>query len=139
VKRQPRPWRVRLRARLTDKFATNVYTTGVQASKAAQDYRDAGWQALAYHKDNEQGWYCPKCGACYRTLGSGLIVCQKCGGAGLRGFDRPPMPTICPVTGCEWKGWDDGGINDDLGMHRRREHGEGRPVEMVAAKGESTE
>lgn len=66
------------------------------------------------------GWYCDNCGALYRTLGGGIIVCQKCGHLGLRGYERRPRRVAC--RDCEFTGWDDGGVNDDLGRHRRREH-----------------
>jgi hypothetical protein len=66
------------------------------------------------------GWYCSKCGALYSSPGAGLITCQTCGGLGLRGFARRPRRVEC--ADCRWQGWDDGGVNDDLGRHRRREH-----------------
>jgi DNA-directed RNA polymerase subunit RPC12/RpoP len=68
------------------------------------------------------GWYCSGCGALYSSPGYGYIVCQKCGHSGLRGFSKRPVRVRCEVEGCEFTGWDDGGVNDDLGMHRRREH-----------------
>lgn len=70
----------------------------------------------------DRGWYCTGCGALYRTPGYGLINCQRCGHLGLRGFDRLPCRVTCPVVGCDFKGWDDGGVNDDLGRHRRKAH-----------------
>jgi hypothetical protein len=68
------------------------------------------------------GWYCSKCGALYSSPGTGVITCQKCGGLGLRGFHRPPRRIGCAE--CDWQGWDDGGINDDLGRHHRQKHAE---------------
>lgn len=68
------------------------------------------------------GWYCTECGATYATPGSGLISCQRCGAIGLRGFRRYPRRIQCPISGCGFRGWDDGGVNDDLGEHARREH-----------------
>ena len=70
----------------------------------------------------QHGWYCSDCGALYRTLGSGHIVCQKCGHSGLRGFRKRPQRVVCSfiiTAGCPWTGWDDGGVNDDLGQHLR--------------------
>lgn len=66
------------------------------------------------------GYYCTKCGTCYSTPGSGMIVCQACGGIGLRGYSRRPRKVACPRGECDWTGWDDGGVNDDLGRHTRR-------------------
>lgn len=68
------------------------------------------------------GWYCSGCGALYKTLGYGAIHCQVCGKLGLRGFDRKPQRVTCPVDTCDFTGWDDGGVNDDLPAHLRREH-----------------
>lgn len=70
----------------------------------------------------QSGWYCTTCGALYSTPGVGLITCQRCGTLGLRGFRRIPRRVGCPEPGCKFQGWDDGGVNDDLGQHRRREH-----------------
>lgn len=67
------------------------------------------------------GFYCTECGATYQTPGAGIITCHRCGHLGLRGFERPPIRVTCP-KGCDWQGWDDGGVNDDLGRHLRREH-----------------
>ena len=72
------------------------------------------------------GWYCPDCGARYSTLGHGLITCQRCGNLGLRGYARIPRRVNCPEHP-DWRGWDDGGINDDMPRHRRREHA---PVQL---------
>ncbi len=81
------------------------------------------------------GWYCTNCGTLYRTLcprsrtgrsprpGSGIISCPRCGHLGLRGYERTPRRVFCPVEDCDFTGWDDGGVNDDLGRHERREHG----------------
>lgn len=66
-------------------------------------------------------FYCPECGA-IQSLGVGLINCRDCGSIGLRGFDKRPRRVRCPEDGCHFQGWDDGGVNDDLGRHRRWEH-----------------
>lgn len=68
------------------------------------------------------GWYCTRCGATYATTGSGFITCQRCGSIGLRGFKRFPRRVSCDVPGCAFRGWDDGGVNDDLGIHKRIDH-----------------
>jgi ribosomal protein L40E len=67
------------------------------------------------------GFYCPDCGATFIRLPSGVVVCRRCGGLGLRGYDRQPRRVSCDEHP-DWRGWDDGGVNDDLGRHRRREH-----------------
>jgi hypothetical protein len=41
---------------------------------------------------------------------------------GLRGFERRPRRVRCPAPDCEFRGWDDGGVNDDLGRHLRHDH-----------------
>ena len=66
------------------------------------------------------GYYCTNCGCCFRTPGSGVIACGQCGHLGLRGYRRQPRRIRCPYGDCDWSGWDDGGINDDLGRHVRR-------------------
>ena len=66
------------------------------------------------------GWYCSNCGAVYSHPGSGFISCQRCGDLGLRGFARQPRRVGCAE--CDWHGWDDGGVNDDLGRHQRQQH-----------------
>jgi hypothetical protein len=68
------------------------------------------------------GWYCSDCGALYSSPGAGVITCQRCGGLGLRGFASRPRRVECVEHG--WRGWDDGGINDDLGRHHRQKHAE---------------
>lgn len=68
------------------------------------------------------GFYCTKCGAVTRYLPAGLVTCWGCGGLGLRGYDRTPRRVSCPHEGCDFEGWDDGGVNDDLGRHHRRVH-----------------
>lgn len=68
------------------------------------------------------GFYCSGCGACFTTAGWGVITCQKCGQLGLRQFTKMPRSVTCPKAECDWRGWDDGGVNDDLGRHLRREH-----------------
>lgn len=67
------------------------------------------------------GWYCPACGAICAALPSGLVTCSRCGNLGLRGFDRHPQPVHCGEHP-DWRGWDDGGVNDDLGRHLRQAH-----------------
>ena len=67
------------------------------------------------------GFYCSECGT-MQHLGSGLITCRRCGKIGLRGFADPPRRVVCPHEGCDWTGWDDGEVNDDLKVHLRREH-----------------
>ena len=69
------------------------------------------------------GYYCTECGACYSSPGWGLITCGRCGTIGLRGYNKRPRRVACPVEGCDFRGWDDGGVNDDLGRHNRRDHG----------------
>lgn len=71
-------------------------------------------------------WYCSNCGATYSSPGYGLITCQRCGHLGLRGCERKPVRVVCPVGGCDFTGWDDGGVNDDLGRHRRSAHRDGK-------------
>jgi len=73
------------------------------------------------------GWYCTECGARYGTLGSGRITCQRCGKLGLRGYDRTPFRVTC-AEHPDWRGWDDGGVNDDLALHQRRQHVGGEAV-----------
>jgi hypothetical protein len=76
------------------------------------------------------GWYCTDCGSCFSNPGSGLISCSVCGKLGLRGFHgRRPRRVNCPVEGCSFEGWDDGGINDDLGYHQRTSHKEPLPAD----------
>jgi hypothetical protein len=67
------------------------------------------------------GWYCPDCGTKYWHLPEGFVTCAGCGGIGLRGFEGHLRPAKCSEHP-SWQGWDDGGVNDDLGAHRRREH-----------------
>jgi len=67
------------------------------------------------------GWYCADCGAMPFVLPSGLVTCPHCGGLGLRGYERRPRRLICDDHPA-WRGWDDGGVNDDLGRHRRQQH-----------------
>lgn len=82
--------------------------------------------ALVSNRRREQGRYCPDCGALYALLGSGYTTeyttCQKCGRLGLRGFDKRPIRVGCSVADCDFVGWDDGGVNDDLDRHMRRDH-----------------
>jgi hypothetical protein len=33
----------------------------------------------------------------------------------------------CPDFATDFTGWDDGGVNDDLGRHHRRVHNDGSP------------
>lgn len=73
----------------------------------------------------KRGWYCTDCGALYSNPGSGIITCQRCGALGLRGFERVPKRVRCSI--CDFTGWDDGGVNDDLPRHMRLEHPQ--PVE----------
>lgn len=68
--------------------------------------------------------YCRHCGRT-QALGCGFITCRYCGSLGLREYERRPRRVICP-RGCGWSGWDDGGVNDDLGRHLRRDHEEAR-------------
>jgi DNA-directed RNA polymerase subunit RPC12/RpoP len=68
------------------------------------------------------GYYCSACGAITHRLPAGMVTCHQCGHLGLRGYDRRPRRVSCPVDGCNWIGWDDGGVNDDLGAHTRRDH-----------------
>lgn len=71
----------------------------------------------------DRGYYCSQCGM-VQPLGEGLINCrnQSCGSIGLRGYERRPRRVWCEVDGCRFSGWDDGGVNDDIGRHMRREH-----------------
>lgn len=71
-----------------------------------------------------QGFYCSDCGALYSKPGSGRITCGRCGASGLRMFRKIPKRVRCDVESCRFEGWDDGGVNDDLGQHRRRAHAE---------------
>lgn len=66
-------------------------------------------------------FYCSSCGA-IQPLGIGLINCRGCGHLGLRGFNKRPIRVTCSIERCRFIGWDDGGVNDDLGQHMRREH-----------------
>jgi hypothetical protein len=68
-----------------------------------------------------RGWYCPECGARPFVLSSGLVTCPHCGSLGLRGYERLPLRITCEDHD-EWRGWDDGGVNDDLARHRRLSH-----------------
>lgn len=70
------------------------------------------------------GWYCPDCGATYTQLPVGAVHCRRCNNLGLRGFDRRPKRVTCPDHP-DWRGWDDGGVNDDLPRHVRRDHADG--------------
>ena len=70
----------------------------------------------------QHGWYCADCGALYAKLGYGAITCQRCGALGLRGFRKRPRTVVCPHQPCSWMGWDDGGVNDDLGRHVASAH-----------------
>lgn len=71
------------------------------------------------------GWYCTECGWTTLRLPGGAIHCGACGKLGLRGFHRHyPYRIRCAVEGCSWQGWDDGGVNNDIGEHMRREHAE---------------
>lgn len=77
------------------------------------------------------GWYCTECGTCHDVLPEGAVRCRVCGGIGLRGYaNQRPIRLACGVLGCEWIGWDDGGINDDAGNHLRSTH----PEAAVTAK-----
>ncbi len=68
------------------------------------------------------GHYCPKCGTLHSRLPAGFVTCGRCGALGLRGYDGSrPKRVKCPL-GCSWSGWDDGGVNDDVGRHLRRDH-----------------
>lgn len=67
-------------------------------------------------------WYCTTCGWMTLALPSGEVRCLKCNKLGLRGSEARPMEIACPFDGCDWSGWDDGGINDDLGKHLRSCH-----------------
>lgn len=67
-------------------------------------------------------WYCTMCGWATLTLPSGEVRCIKCNGLGLRGSEARPIRITCPFERCEWSGWDDGGINNDLGRHLRTDH-----------------
>lgn len=71
----------------------------------------------------DQGFYCSTCGM-VQPLGEGFITCRNssCSGIGLRGYDRRPRRVWCEVVGCRFSGWDDGGVNDDIGRHMRRDH-----------------
>jgi hypothetical protein len=66
-------------------------------------------------------FYCADCGE-IQPVGEGFINCRHCGRLGLRGFNRRPIRVSCPQEGCHWTGWDDGGVNDELPGHLRREH-----------------
>lgn len=70
-------------------------------------------------------WYCPGCGALHHRLPEGLVTCNRCGNLGLRGYARPPVRVHCAEPLCTFTGWDDGGVNDDLGRHARLEHAAG--------------
>jgi hypothetical protein len=70
------------------------------------------------------GFYCSACGAMFNRCPEGIVTCARCGHLGLRCFDRPIRRVSCTVDGCTFTGFDDGGVNDDLGRHRRREHAE---------------
>jgi hypothetical protein len=67
------------------------------------------------------GYYCATCGL-VQPLGSFRIVCRGCGASGLRGFGDRPKRVVCPMEGCDWTGWDDGEVNDDLKRHLRTAH-----------------
>lgn len=68
------------------------------------------------------GWYCDDCGVLALGLPSGMVNCRSCGGIGLRGYDNArPRRLTCPDHPT-WRGWDDGGVNDDIGRHRREAH-----------------
>ena len=69
-----------------------------------------------------RGWYCSACGAKYSTPGAGFITCGQCGASGLRGFNGRLRRVQCFSPGCTFTGWDDGGVNDDLGQHLRLVH-----------------
>lgn len=87
------------------------------------------------------GYYCPECGT-VQPLGEGFITCRRCGHIGLRGFDRLPRRVRCPEPDCDFQGWNDGGVNDDLGRHRRREHatqGASNPTVATDDSGSSAE
>lgn len=72
------------------------------------------------------GWYCTECGT-IQALPSGTVRCRRCGEWGLRGFEGSrPRRVTCPDHP-SWRGWNDG-VNDDLGRHRRLEHGEATTV-----------
>lgn len=67
-------------------------------------------------------FYCTSCGT-VQTLGEGGVIhCHRCGRPGLRGFSDTPRRVRCPQDGCDWSGWDDGEINDDLRRHLRSDH-----------------
>jgi hypothetical protein len=71
------------------------------------------------------GWYCSGCGTCHDTLPAGFVTCRRCGHLGLRGYcNYGPVGLACGFPGCEWQGWDDGGVNDDAGRHLRLAHPE---------------
>lgn len=71
------------------------------------------------------GWYCTHCGARHDVLPAGIVSCRICGSIGLRGYsNQAPVPLACGFPGCEWRGWDDGGVNDDAGNHLRSIHPE---------------
>lgn len=70
------------------------------------------------------GFYCSACGATTNTLPDGFVTCGQCGHLGLRGYEKRPVRVHCTALDCGWTGWDDGGVNDDLDRHLRREHPE---------------
>lgn len=71
------------------------------------------------------GYYCSDCGTCHATLPDGIVTCRMCGHLGLRGYWNIMLIGLaCGFSGCEWRGWDDGGVNDDAGEHLREAHPE---------------
>lgn len=69
------------------------------------------------------GCYCTACGTVQGLGPGGLVTCRECGKLGLRFYRTTPRRVTCPVDGCAFAGWEDGGVNDDLPAHRRRAHG----------------
>lgn len=65
------------------------------------------------------GFYCSACGAVQGLGSGGIISCRNCGHLGLRGYSVLPRRVRCADPDCDWRGWDDGGVNDDLGRHER--------------------
>lgn len=81
------------------------------------------------------GYYCTECGALYAHPGHGVITCGACGALGLRCFYRRPRRVSCAEPECAFSGWYDGGINDDLPGHLRRDHGLKVACEFCKATG----
>jgi hypothetical protein len=84
----------------------------------------ARFNAIRLAKRGSGGFYCDFCGS-VQPLGSGVIICRRCGSMGLKGFvGAGPVKAKCPVDDrCSARVWFDGVNSSPARLQRIHDDG----------------